>query len=42
MVSGGQYREELILKVTVFVVGVWGGLYRQEMILNVNEFVVKI
>jgi len=35
-VLGGQYREELILKVTVFVVRVWGGQYREELILNVT------
>ena len=26
---GGQYREELILNVTVFVVRFWGGQYRR-------------
>jgi hypothetical protein len=35
-VWGGQYREELILNVTVIVVRVWGGQYREELILNVN------
>jgi len=34
-VWGGQYREELILNVTVFIVRVWGGQYREELILNV-------
>jgi hypothetical protein len=38
-VWGEQYREELILNVTVFVVRVWGGLYREELILNVTVFV---
>ena len=33
-VWGGQYREELILNVTVLVVRVWGGEYREEPILN--------
>ena len=37
-VWGGQYREELILNVTVFVVRVWGGHYREELILNVTVF----
>jgi hypothetical protein len=36
-VWGGEHREELILKVAVFVVRVWGGEYREEMILNVTE-----
>jgi len=40
--GGGQYREELILNVTVFVVGVWGGQYREELILNVTVFVVRV
>jgi len=30
-VWGGQYREELIVNVTVFVVRVWGGQYRDIM-----------
>ena len=38
---GGQYREELILNVTVFVVRVWGGQYREELILSVTVFVVR-
>jgi len=33
---GGQYREELILNVTVFVVRVWREQYREELILNVT------
>jgi len=41
-VWGGQYREELILNVTVFVVRVWGGQYREELILNVTVFVVRV
>jgi len=32
-----QYREELILNVTVFVVRFWGGQYREELILNIIE-----
>ena len=36
MVRGGQYREELILKFTVFVVRAWGEQYREEQILNVT------
>jgi len=35
-VWGGQYREELILNITVFVVRVWEGQYREELILNVT------
>ena len=31
-----EYREELILNVTVFIVWVWGGEYREELILNIN------
>ena len=41
-VWGGQYREELILNVTVFVVRVWGGQYREELMLNVTVFVVRL
>jgi hypothetical protein len=37
-VCGGQYREDLILNVTVFVVRFWGGQYREELILNVTLF----
>ena len=33
---GGQYREELILNVTVFVVRVWGGQYREILVRNVS------
>ena len=40
--GSGQYREELILNVTVFVVRVWGGQYREELILNVTVFVVRV
>ena len=39
-VCGGQYREELILNVTVLVVRVWGGQYRGKLILNVTVLVV--
>jgi len=39
---GGQYREELILNITVFVVRGWGGQYREELILNVTLFVVRV
>ena len=35
-VWGGQYREELILNVTVFVVKVWGGQNREELIVIVT------
>ena len=35
-----QYREELILNVTVFVVRVLGEQYRGELILNVTVLVV--
>jgi len=41
-VWGGQYREELIVNVTVFVVRVWGGQYREELIVNVTMFVVRV
>ena len=41
-VWGGQYREELILNVTVFVVRVWGVQYKEELILNVTLFVVRV
>ena len=37
-----QYREELILSVTVFVVRVWGGQYREKLILNVTVFVARV
>ena len=39
---GRQYREELMLNVTVFVVRLWGGQYREELILNVTVFVVRV
>ena len=38
-VWGGQYREELILNITVFVMRVWGEQNREELILNVSVFV---
>ena len=39
--SGGwQYREELILNVTVFVVRVCGEQYREKLILNVTVFLL--
>ena len=41
-VWGGQYREELILNVTMFVMRVWVGQYREELILNVTVFVVRV
>ena len=41
-VWGGEYREELILNVTVFVVIVLGGEYREELILNITVFVVRV
>ena len=41
-VRGGQYREELILNVTVFVIGVRGVKYREELILNIAVFVVRV
>ena len=40
--SGGQYREELILNITVFVVRFWGGQNRDELIMNVTVFVVRV
>jgi hypothetical protein len=39
--GGGQYREELILNITVFVVRSGGGQYREELILNVTVIVVR-
>jgi len=39
---GGQYGEELILNVTVFVVCVCGGQYREELILYVTVLVVSV
>jgi hypothetical protein len=33
---GGEYREELILNITAFVLRVWGGEYREEIILIVT------
>ena len=41
-VLGVQYRKELIMNVTVFVVRVWEGQYREELILNVTVFVVSV
>jgi len=38
----GQYREELIQNVTVFVVRVWEGQYREELKQNVTLFVVMV
>jgi hypothetical protein len=37
-----QYREELILNVTVFVVRVCVVQYIEELILNVTVFVVRV
>jgi len=42
MVWEEQYREELILNVTVLVVRVWEEQYREEPILNVTVFVVMV
>ena len=39
---GGQYREELILNITVFFERNWGGQYREELILNVIVLVVSV
>ena len=41
-VWGGQYREELILNITVLVVRFWGVQYREEMILNITVLVVRV
>ena len=41
-VWGGQYRQELILNVTLCFVRVWGGQYREELIVNVTVFVVRV
>jgi hypothetical protein len=37
-----EYKEELILNITVFVERTWGGEYREELILNVTVFVVRV
>jgi len=37
-----QYREELILIISVFIVKTWVYLYREERIRNVNLFVVSV
>jgi len=42
MVWGVQYRKELVLNITVFVLRVWGGQYREELILNVTVCVVEV
>jgi hypothetical protein len=39
---GGEYREEVILNVTVFVVRVKGGQYIEELILNYTVYIVRI
>jgi hypothetical protein len=39
-VWGVQYKEELTLNISVFVVRVWGGQYREELILNVTVFLL--
>jgi hypothetical protein len=38
MFWGGQYREELILNIRVFVVRFWEGQYKEELILNNTVF----
>jgi hypothetical protein len=38
--GGGQYREELMRNITVFLVRFWGGQYREKLILNVTVCVV--
>ena len=38
---GGEYREELILNATVFVVRVWVGEYIEELILKAIVFFVR-
>ena len=40
--GGGQYREELIQNLTLFVLRVWGGQYREELILNITVFFVMV
>jgi len=37
-----QYREEIILNITVLVVSFWGEKYREELIQNFILFVVSI
>ena len=39
---GGQYREELILNITVFVLRVWEEQYRGELLLNVTVSFVGV
>ena len=39
---GGQYREELILNITVCVVRVWEEQYREELIVNITVCVVRV
>ena len=41
-ISRGQYKEELILNVTVFVVRVWGKQYREVLIMNITVFFVRV
>jgi len=42
MMWGEQYREKLILNVTLLVVMVLGGQYREELILNDTVFIVRV
>ena len=38
---GGQYREEVILNITVFVVRVREGQHSEELILNITVFILR-
>jgi hypothetical protein len=40
--GGGQYREELIMKVKCLLGGFGGGQFSDELILNVTVFVVRV
>jgi hypothetical protein len=40
-VWGGEYRDELILNVTVLDVRAWGVEYREGLILNITVFNVR-
>jgi len=37
-----QYREELLVNISVFFVRVWVGQYREELILNITVFVLRV
>ena len=39
---GGQFRQKLILNISVFIVSVLEGQYKEELILNVTVFFVSV